>query len=182
MLLFSSGSHDETVLFCLGVSIGIISSLIASGREVKQLKEVLKHTQNLVQDLQEELEMKDSMTVKQLANENNESQDTCDNSFHYRASNPHLLIHNVNDSTNNIGVVTYNENTEQSSESMSKIEAELEAELERLGLNMNPSGLPRRLSDFVEDRDIICYFDDDSKELSVQGLAVIACSVVQKGA
>lgn len=145
-----NGSHDGTVLFCLGVSIGIISSLIASGREVNQLKEVLKHTQNLVQDLQEELEMKDSMTVKQLANENNESQDTCDNSFHYRASNPHLLIQNVNDSTNNIGVVTYNENTEQSSESMSKIEAELEAELERLGLNMNPSGLPRRLSDFVE--------------------------------
>ena len=148
MLLFSSGSHDGTVLFCLGVSIGIISSLIASGREVNQLKEVLKHTQNLVQDLQEELEMKDSLTVKQLANENNESPDTCDNSFHYRASNPHLLIQN--DSTNNNGEVTCNVNTEQSSESMSKIEAELEAELERLGLNMNPSGLPRRLSDIVE--------------------------------
>ncbi|XP_061953430.1 uncharacterized protein LOC133675900 isoform X1 [Populus nigra] len=144
------GSHDGTVLFCLGVSIGIISSLMANGREVNQLKEDLKHTQNLVQDLQEELEMKDSLTVKQLANENNESQDTCDNSFHYRASNPHLLIQNVNDSMNNIGAVSYNENTEQSPESMSKIEAELEAELERLGLNMNPSGPPRRLSELVE--------------------------------
>lgn len=145
-----NGSHDGTVLFCLGVSIGIISSLIANGREVNQLKEDLKHTQNLVQDLQEELEMKDSLTVKQLANENNESQDTCDNSFHYRASNPHLLIQNVNDSINNIGAVSYNEYTEQSPESMSKIEAELEAELERLGLNMNPSGPPRRLSELVE--------------------------------
>lgn len=145
-----NGSHDGTVLFCLGVSIGIISSLMANGREVNQLKEDLKHTQNLVQDLQEELEMKDSLTVKQLANENNESQDTCDNSFHYRASNPHLLIQNVNDSMNNIGAVSYNENTEQSPESMSKIEAELEAELERLGLNMNPSGPPRRLSELVE--------------------------------
>jgi hypothetical protein len=150
MLLFSSGSHDGTVLFCLGVSIGIISSLMANGREVNQLKEDLKHTQNLVQDLQEELEMKDSLTVKQLTNENNESQDTCDNSFQYRASNPHLLIQNVNDSMNNIGAVSYNENTEQSPESMSKIEAELEAELERLGLNMNPSGPPRRLSELVE--------------------------------
>ncbi|KAJ6970249.1 hypothetical protein NC653_034743 [Populus alba x Populus x berolinensis] len=145
-----NGSHDGTVLFCLGVSIGIISSLMANGREVNQLKEDLEHTQNLVQDLQEELEMKDSLTVKQLANENNESQDTCDNSFHYRASNPHLLIQNVNDSMNNIGAVSYNENTEQSPESMSKIEAELEAELERLGLNMNPSGPPRRLSELVE--------------------------------
>uniref|UniRef100_A0A6M2F8Z7 Uncharacterized protein n=1 Tax=Populus davidiana TaxID=266767 RepID=A0A6M2F8Z7_9ROSI len=145
-----NGSHDVTVLFCLGVSIGIISSLMANGREVNQLKEDLKHTQNLVQDLQEELEMKDSLTVKQLANENNESQDTCDNSFHYRASNPHLLIQNVNDSMNNIGAVSYNENTEQSPESMSKIEAELEAELERLGLNMNPSGPPRSLSELVE--------------------------------
>lgn len=145
-----NGSHDGTVLFCLGVSIGIISSLMANGREVNQLKEDLKHTQNLVQDLQEELEMKDSLTVKQLTNENNESQDTCDNSFHYRASNPHLLIQNVNDSMNNIGAVSYNENTEQSPESMSKIEAELEAELERLGLNMNPSGPPRRLSELVE--------------------------------
>lgn len=145
-----NGSHDGTVLFCLGVSIGIISSLMVNGREVNQLKEDLKHTQNLVQDLQEELEMKDSLTVKQLANENNESQDTCDNSFHYRASNPHLLIQNVNDSMNNIGAVSYNENTEQSPESMSKIEAELEAELERLGLNMNPSGPPRRLSELVE--------------------------------
>ncbi|KAH8487170.1 hypothetical protein H0E87_025947 [Populus deltoides] len=145
-----NGSHDGTVLFCLGVSIGIISSLIANGREVNQLKEDVKHTQNLVQDLQEELEMKDSLTVKQLANENNESQDTCDNSFHYRASNPHLLIQNVNDSINNIGAVSYNEYTEQSPESMSKIEAELEAELERLGLNMNPSGPPRRLSELVE--------------------------------
>ncbi|XP_034894166.1 uncharacterized protein [Populus alba] len=144
-----NGSHDGTVLFCLGVSIGIISSLMANGREVNQLKEDLEHTQNLVQDLQEELEMKDSLTVKQLANENNESQDTCDNSFHYRASNPHLLIQNVNDSMNNIGAVSYNENTEQSPESMSKIEAELEAELERLGLNMNPSGPPRRLSELV---------------------------------
>lgn len=145
-----NGSHDGTVLFCLGVSIGIISSLMANGREVNQLKEDLEHTQNLVQDLQEELEMKDSLTVKQLANENNESQDTCDNSFHNRASNPHLLIQNVNDSMNNIGAVSYNENTEQSPESMSKIEAELEAELERLGLNMNPSGPPRRLSELVE--------------------------------
>ncbi|CAK7323236.1 unnamed protein product [Dovyalis caffra] len=145
-----NGFHDGMVLFCLGVSIGIISSLIANGREVDQLKEVLKQTENLVQDLQEELDMKDSLTVKELANENIESQDTCDNSFHYRALNPHLLMQNVNDSMNNIGIESYNENAEQSSESRSKIEAELEAELERLGLNMNPSAPQIRLSDLVE--------------------------------
>lgn len=138
------------VLFCLGVSIGVISSLIANRREVDKLKEVLKQTENLVQDLQEEIEMKDSLTVKELINENTESQDTCQNSFQYRTSNPLFPVQNVDNSTNNNGIESYNENAEESSESMSKIEAELEAELERLGLNMNTSGLERRLPDLVE--------------------------------
>lgn len=150
MLVFSLGLHDGMVLFCFGISIGIISSLVADRREVEKLKELLKQTENLVQDLQEELEMKDSLTVKELANEN--SHDTCENSFHGTTQNPLSPLQNVDKSVNYDGIESYNEKAEESSESMSKIEAELEAELERLGVNVNTCGcgLEGRLSDLLE--------------------------------
>ncbi|CBI15120.3 unnamed protein product, partial [Vitis vinifera] len=120
------GSPDGMVLFCLGISIGMIFSQISNKREVDEMKELLQRTENLVQDLQEELEMKDSLTVKELANEDYESQYTHDHAF------------------------------EENSELMSKIEAELEAELERLELSMNSSCLERKLSNLVElDPDIV---------------------------
>ncbi|EEF47762.1 hypothetical protein RCOM_1469830 [Ricinus communis] len=137
-------------------NVGIASSLLASRREVDKLQDLLKQTENLVQDLQEELEMKDSLTVKELADEKCESQDTCENSLHYRALNPLFPLQNVNNSTNNDGKESQSERAEDNSEDMSKIEAELEAELERLGLNMNKSSLERILSDGVElDPDVI---------------------------
>ena len=48
---------------------------------MEKLRELLKQNENLVQDLQEELDMKDSMTVKELHSDNYGSQDTCDHSF-----------------------------------------------------------------------------------------------------
>lgn len=138
------------MLFCLGISIGIISSFMTNKSEVDKLKELLKQTENLVQDLQEELEMKDSLTVKELADENYGSQDTCDNSITERVQNTFSSEQNIDSSTRYDSGVSYLQKAEESSESMSKIEAELEAELERLGLNMNASTLQRRLSDVVE--------------------------------
>ncbi|XWS37272.1 hypothetical protein CRYUN_Cryun19dG0029100 [Craigia yunnanensis] len=144
------GSHDGAVLFCLGISIGVISSYTGNRREVEKFRGLLKQTENLVQDLQEELEMKDSLTVKEIANENYESQEKYDHSFHDRATNSSSHEQNIDNSTRYDGKESYYEKVEESSESMSKIEAELEAELERLGLNMNVSNLERRLSDLVE--------------------------------
>lgn len=138
------------MLFCLGISIGIVSSFETNKSEVDKLKELLKQTENLVQDLQEELEMKDSLTVKELANENYESQDTCDNSIAERAPNTLSSEQNIDNSTRDDDKGLYLQKAEESSESMSKIEAELEAELERLGLNMNASTLQRQLSNVVE--------------------------------
>ncbi|XP_071721961.1 uncharacterized protein [Rutidosis leptorrhynchoides] len=60
------GSQNGAVLFCIGITIGLISSFMANRREVERFKELLKQTENLVQDLQEELEMKNSFTVKEL--------------------------------------------------------------------------------------------------------------------
>ena len=147
---FSSGSLDGTVLFCLGISIGIISSFITNKSEVDKLKELLKQTENLVQDLHDELEMKDSLTVKELANENYESQDTYDYSISERAPNTIFSEQNIDGPIEDDGRDSNLQKANESSESMSKIEAELEAELERLGLNINAPPQQRRLSDVVE--------------------------------
>ncbi|KAB2073345.1 hypothetical protein ES319_A07G076500v1 [Gossypium barbadense] len=153
------GRHDRAVLFCLGISIGIICSYMGNGREVEKLRGLLKQTENLVQDLQEELEMKDSLTVKELANENYESQEACDNSFPDRAMNSSSLEQNTDNLTRFDGKESHHQKVEESPESMSKIEAELEAELERLGLNMNVLNLEQRLPDLGEiDPDFVADF------------------------
>jgi len=84
------------------------------------LKGTLKRMENLVQDLQDELEMKEGLTVKELPNETSGK--------HY-------------DDNNKIHV---------DPEPMSKIEAELEAELARLELNITSKCLEEEISDFNE--------------------------------
>ena len=121
---------------------------MANKREMDELRELLKRTDNLIQDLQEELDMKDSMTVKELHNENYGSQDTFDHSFFEKELNG--FSPEKHNSPRIDCEESYDQREEQSLESMSKIEAELEAELERLGLDMNASSLERKLSELVE--------------------------------
>lgn len=124
---------------------------MAYKREIDKLRELLKQSDNLVQDLQEELEMNDSMTVKEIHNENYGSQDTCDHSFNDKELNElSPEKHMENSPRIDYKEESYDKKEEHSSDSMSKIEAELEAELERLGLDMNASSLERKLSELVE--------------------------------
>lgn len=125
---------------------------MANKREIDKLRELLKQNENLVQDLQEELEMKDSMTVKELQNENYGSLDTLDHSSYDKELNEFSPEKHVDNSPRIDSKESYHQKVEQSSESMSKIEAELEAELERLGLDMNASSLEGKLSELVEVR------------------------------
>lgn len=137
-------------LFSLGLSFGIVMSSMTNKRESDKLKDLLKQTENLVQDLQEEIEMKDSMTVKELNNENyGGSQDTCDHSSYDREFNGFSSEKHMDNSPRDC-IELNDSKEEENSEPMSKIEAELEAELERLGLNMNTSSLERKLSELVE--------------------------------
>ncbi|XP_050225067.1 uncharacterized protein LOC126674630 [Mercurialis annua] len=168
-----TGSPNRTYLFCLGISVGIASSLLASRREVGELQDLLKQTENLVQDLQDELEMKDSLTVKELADENYESLDTCENSLLAKALNPLLSYHSVNILANNDDRESKSEKAEEDSGDMSKIEAELEAELERLGLNMN-NGMERRLSNLVElDPDFVADFAQGELKVDIVNRRVV---------
>lgn len=142
------GSHG-TLLFCLGISFGILSSFLANRREVDKLNGLLKQTENLVQDLQEELEMKDSLTVKELAVEDFESLDDAhEDSFNNKGPNAFSREINLDGPTKDDNKEFHYPQTEN--ESLSKIEAELEAELEMLELNMNSSTLEGKLSNIVE--------------------------------
>jgi len=57
------------------VSIGILSSSLLNKKEFDTLKGTLKQMENLVQDLQDELEMKEGLTVKELPNETSSEHD-----------------------------------------------------------------------------------------------------------
>ena len=131
---------------------------------MEKLRELLKQNENLVQDLQEELDMKDSMTVKELHSDNYGSQDTCDHSFCDKELNGFSPEKHMDNSPIIDCKKSYDQEEEENSESMIKIEAELEAELERLGLNMNESSLNRRLSELVE-VSINVYLSSPSKNM-----------------
>lgn len=141
------------VLFFLGITIGIMATLVANKREVDNLNELLKQTENLVEDLHEELEMKDLLTVKDLTNDGFESMKTNDRSFLSGTPTAVSLEQELNQTTK-FNVKEPDDQTTENSELMSKIEEELEAELERLEQNMKASSSLERLSDFVGVRTI----------------------------
>lgn len=134
------------MLFCLGISIGVLSAIVANKVEVDKLKDSLKQSENLVEDLQEELEMKDSLTVKELANDD-DSQDILDSLCSHEKMN---LFSNQAMMDGAIRYADQESINLEKIQSMSKIEAELEAELERLELSMTGSALQRKPSDAVE--------------------------------
>ncbi|XP_020227621.1 uncharacterized protein LOC109808866 [Cajanus cajan] len=161
---------DATFLFSLGISFGIITSILTNKREVDKLRESLKQTENLVKDLQEDLEMKDSTRVKELHNENYVSNSTCDHSLCDKELNGFSPEKHTDNSPIIDRKKSYDQKEEDSSESMSKIEAELEAELERLGLNMNESSPERPLSEFFElDPDFVADFAEGELQADMMG-------------
>lgn len=142
------GSSHGAILFFLGISIGIMASLMSYRREVEKLSALLKQTKDLVQDLQEELDMKDSLTVKEIVVKGHESQDTHEDTtekdeevdaFYSEQKFAQLAEGQHEDC-----------DEEAQEESMRKIEAELEAELATLELNMTSSTLDAQFSDLLE--------------------------------
>lgn len=152
----SKEPFDGMLIFCLGVSIGVISTIMSNRKEVEKLNDLLKCTENLVQDLQEKLEMKESLTVNELVN------GACgSHGHHYRSAKTENLIESSKEQvpTSNFPAKEtgeYNKLHLFNVESMSKIEEELEAELEKLELNMTANGMDGRISAPGEiDQDLI---------------------------
>lgn len=113
-----------------------------------KLNGLLKQTENLVQDLHEELEMRDSLTVKELASGDYESQDTHNSSYNNESLHVFSPQKKLHDSSKHCVEEYHCQHSEGAS--ISKIEAELEAELERLELNMNSFKLEDEYSEVAE--------------------------------
>ncbi|CAA7399368.1 unnamed protein product [Spirodela intermedia] len=131
----------HALFFCLGVSVGVMSSFLSSSREVDKLNDLLKQRENLVQDLQEELVMKDSLSVSEIADETHKGQEHTNHSPDveekiYSSPKCGSTSSSPEPQQDNLGSPALSRGGE-SEESLSKIEAELEAELEKLELNIN---------------------------------------------
>lgn len=116
--------------------MGVVSSFLANKQEAEKMKCLLKQTESLVQDLQEELEMKDSLTVKELAAEDFELQDV-------------HTDHGVDDTGHSLSLEEKSDeeycSQKAEEKSLNEIEAELEAELQRLESSINSSSLEGKL-------------------------------------
>ncbi|XP_019153408.1 PREDICTED: uncharacterized protein LOC109149848 isoform X2 [Ipomoea nil] len=145
----SKGSSDEAFLLSLGASVGFFISFLLYKKERDELNNILKQKDNLVQDLQDELEMKDSLTVKELATEDYESEYTRIDVSTNEALYSLAPQQNLNDSSEYCVEEYHSPHTEEE-ESRSQIEAELEAELERLEQSMTSTKLAGKLTELVE--------------------------------
>lgn len=148
--MYAAGLRDRLLLFSTGLSIGILSSFLSNKKEFDMMKVTLKRMENLVQDLQDELEMKEGLTVKELPNETSGEHDgkvliaifflkhfQVFNLFKPKTYDSYWLIIDDNSKLHIVDP-----------EPMSKIEAELEAELARLELNITSKRLEEKTCDF----------------------------------
>ncbi|OIT38201.1 PREDICTED: uncharacterized protein LOC109239733 [Nicotiana attenuata] len=139
----SSGQFNSTGLpngmdvLYMGIITGMMSAIIANRREIEKVNEKLKWTKNLVQELQEEL------TVKENANDGYEKPNLYSPSM--SAVEPMSFSSEVQVNEPKTSENT-NHQVAENHESMSEIEAELEAELERLEMSLKVE----RISDYVE--------------------------------
>ncbi|KAL5826257.1 hypothetical protein ACOSQ4_018054 [Xanthoceras sorbifolium] len=114
-----SGFSNGKVPFVIGISTGVMLTILANRREVQNLKKLLNETESLVQDLHEELESWGRIELPLLR------------------GTPNALNHEQD-----LGKST-KFGDEELDHHKAEIEAELEAELERLELNMRTCSLQR---------------------------------------
>jgi len=110
----------------------MIFTIIANRLEVGKLKESMKQTENPVQDLQEELEMKDCLTLTELVNDGN-SKDTYENWI----GNSKLTVFSRQLETTKESIIQ--------KEAMSKIEAELKKGIGMIGANHERVSFARKI-------------------------------------
>lgn len=126
------------LVFITGMAVGIMSSNAAWKDEVDKLSKQLKQMHNLVEDLHEELDMKEMVMVKELT-------DTPLSIKEPIASPSDVKAFSKSDT------IKADDREAENRELLSKIEVELQAELEMLEHNLKASAL-ERISGVVEVR------------------------------
>lgn len=141
------------LLFISGMTVGILTATTSWKNEVDRLNMQLNQMQNLVQDLHEELDMKEMLMVKELDDESDPPPGEEDTplSMEEPVSSPSK----VNEFD---GVKANDSRKAENLELLSRIEAELQAELEMLEQNIKTSELDR-ISSVVEVRNAVSYMN-----------------------
>ncbi|KAL7091254.1 hypothetical protein ACP275_12G094200 [Erythranthe tilingii] len=124
---FRYQGSDAMLLFVTGMTVGIMSATTAWKNEVEKSNKQLNQMHNLVQDLHEELDMKDVLIVKEITDEGYLPPQ--ENDTPPSIQEPITSPSNVADEE------------DRKMEKLSKIEAELEAELEMLENNLKIFGV-----------------------------------------
>ncbi|KAL8035402.1 hypothetical protein ABFS82_12G091900 [Erythranthe guttata] len=124
---FRYQGSDAMLLFVTGMTVGIMSATTAWKNEVEKSNKQLNQMHNLVQDLHEELDMKDVLIVKEITDEEY---------LPPQENDTPPSIHEPITSPSNVA-----DEEDRKTENLSKIEAELEAELEMLENNLKIYGV-----------------------------------------
>lgn len=125
-----------------------MTSVVANKREVDLLNERLRQAQNLVQDLHEELEMKDLLTVKKIDTDGPRIPEDGAHPFLNGTTTTSSPVYEMHNSSKSL-TREPNDGAAEKSDAMRENKAQLEAELERLELNMKLTSV-KNTSDFVE--------------------------------
>ncbi|KAL8518519.1 hypothetical protein ACS0TY_009766 [Phlomoides rotata] len=133
-----SQGPETMLLFITGMTIGILSATWSWKKEVDKLNKQLNQMDSLVQDLHEELDMKEMIMVKELQTDEGVLPSAS-------ISSPVEIF----DESNKFYSLNTNEKNAENLELLSRIEEELQAELEMLEQNMKVSAV-ERLSSVVE--------------------------------
>lgn len=124
------------LLFSFGIGVGIMYAIISSRKEIERLNYLLRQTEELVEDLEEELKMHDSLSVKDLTGEAHNCVETWRDPFGEGHGTRHTSSSDKLPEVGcEIGERISIEEPEKRMQNMTRVEAELEAELERLELN-----------------------------------------------
>ncbi|PKA54740.1 hypothetical protein AXF42_Ash000575 [Apostasia shenzhenica] len=132
------------LLYCVGVAVGSMSNAASSQKEIDKLNSMLKHSESLVQDLQEELDMKESLTVKEIVNDSCEKKTSTGSDSNVEEC---VFFFDKVEECVNPACFAKQANEQHNSDAMIKIEEELQAELERLEFNINASSLEGKISE-----------------------------------
>ncbi|XP_073316167.1 uncharacterized protein [Primulina huaijiensis] len=146
--LFDLSGPAGMLLFIMGLSVGILSGKTASKREVDGMKMQLMQRQNLVQDLHDELNMKEMITVKEIVNEGC-YQPPQKNDTPSSVREPIASPNKEAKESIKFDSFMASDDIAEKLKLRCKIEEELQAELEMLEHNMNASAL-ENISNIVE--------------------------------
>eukprot|EP00252_Welwitschia_mirabilis_P008465 TRINITY_DN2032_c0_g1_i1.p1 TRINITY_DN2032_c0_g1~~TRINITY_DN2032_c0_g1_i1.p1 ORF type:complete len:570 (-),score=131.27 TRINITY_DN2032_c0_g1_i1:1274-2983(-) len=151
-----------SLFFSFGVGVGIMHAIFSTKKETERLNTLLRQSEDLVEDLEEEIKMRDSLVVDDITAVSRNALGVQHGPIN--CQRPTESSKSVNDTGMSI---TYRDSAKE--EDMANVEAELAAELELLELNLISAGHQKEHS-YINEIDPDCIADVVHGELKEDGL------------